>query len=522
MTISRGFGRFGYLGLSIGISVAGAFFGCSKDQGPGTVQNPDSGSVPVVTCGELDAAQAATLATSRLEHFGTTGLAALVGLENSRTAARLLSFGYAKVIGTFVAQSQSDLHDSLVKLRDEQLVPLNVESAQNGVVTFLLGPQTLCGESSAPSGSTADPECVKEQTDHPIRIRISRIACDQGDNLEIELLRDSPGQRLIAAQLYADRAEVDLDLGAYLRASTVTTSVMVSTAGTEQITTKPLVSAATGTLHGTLALTGANQGTGSISVSQAIDFTTNDDSPTRIRLAAGTNVATLAADGTARTMTLTMNVGAFDMRQTLAQAVWDVLGMDLVDASDEDPVDIHIPGLRGELKLGSGDVITATKLDLGGGPITMVQGSLSLLSVNAAGAAQAQIAATLSAKADDALAMALPAGLTMALAYGFEPIMSRLHNPANFLSKDTLSISAPANAAVTLPPESSTDQALTITSSWTGTMLRVDSGTLSIKSALWPDDSVSVGLNQCLSRSGDTQTGHNDLLSSMHVAACTP
>jgi hypothetical protein len=521
MTTIRGFERVGYLCFSALV----VFLGCKNDGGLGV--DPDSavgGSVPdsAVPCGELNAAQAATLATARLESFGTSGLGALAGLEHSRSAARLLTFGYQNIIGTFVTQSQSSLHDSLAKFHDEQLVPSNVESVQNGVVTFLLSPQTVCGESEYSDGS--DSTCVKQQTDHPIRLRISRIACDQGDDsVAIELWIDTPGQKLIVAELYRDRAEIEFDLGALLRASNTTSTVSSWTSSggyVEQTTTKPLVSAATGSIHATLVLNDILQATGTLSVSQAIDFTTADDNPTRVRLAAGTNVATLVADGAARTATLTLNVGAFDMRESLAQAVWDYLGMDLLEASDEDPVDIHIPGLRGEIKLASNDVITATQLDLGGGLMTMMQGNLSLLSVNAAGATQAKLAATLSAKSDETVALALPAGLAMAIAYGFEPIMSNLYNPANYLAKDTLSISAPVNTAVTLAPESSYDDPLAITDSGTGTLLLVNSGTLSINSALWPGDNKTVSANQCLSRSGYALTGHNDLLSTMQVAAC--
>jgi hypothetical protein len=82
-----------------------------------------------------------------------------------------------------------------------------------------------------------------------------------------------------------------------------------------------------------------------------------------------------------------------------------------------------------------------------------------------------------------------------------------------------LTISASTGSRLTLIPETTPDD-LAITSSQTGTLLRVDAGTVALSSSVWPNDAVSVTANQCLSRTPTSSTGHNDLLDDFVIGAC--
>lgn len=534
------------------VAAAGAtFVACSQVD---TVTPGDSyPATQVAGCGTLDPTQAAQLATVSLEHFGSVALAALAGLENSRAAARLLTFGDGRQLKVFVTDSQSDLHDALVELRDKQLVASNVESTTAASVTFRLNPQTIC-ESDATQGSVLsptpvggnsslggaggvggmiatggtssllDPACVKRQTEHPSRIRVSRIACDQGDNIAIEYLYGSSNERILLAELYAERAEIELNLGGFLRSVTVTTSTSVRDPNgnyTEQTTTKPLVSSATGVLRGTLNLTGSNQATGKVSVAEAIDVTTADESATRLRLAPGTDQASITADGTAKTIRVQANVGALDWRARFQDFAESVFGLVTSDNSTQDPIDMHIAGLRGTLNFdGARDVVTIDGLDHGGAPALATQGARTLVSVTATNTSHGALAVVLSGRADENLGLALASGLAVDIKYGLEPVMSALQNPANYLARDELTFGVADGTTLTLFQQAEMDD-LAITSSQTGRLLRVETGTMTVSSSQWPSDTVTVTATQCMARTPTAVTGHNDLLDDFTVGSCS-
>jgi hypothetical protein len=539
---SRSFLATGALWVAAGMTVVA----CSKGD---TVSNGNTApQLPVTTCGSLDATQAAQIATSRLDHLGSVGLAALAGLENSRVVARLVSFGNSNVIDPFVDDGQSDLHDALVKLRDEQLIAANVEKNSGASVTFLLSAETQCESSAVPtspivavggaggvggsattggSSTYVDTSCVAQEQAHPTRIRISRVACDQGDNVALELISGTAQERVLLANLYAERAEGQLDLGAMLRqsystsVSTPTSPVGSTTPSVTTRTEKPVVSSAAGILQGTLTLTSTNQANGSISVAQAIDITFADESAVRLQVAAGTNVATIVGDGGAKTIKVTANGGAFDWRSKFQYFISDFFGLQTSpSATTQNPVDIHVAGLRGSLNFdGNTDTIVAEGLDLGGAVATAKQAGATLLSVDALSAAKGAIAATFTGRADDSLGVALTNGLGVEIHYGLQPVMSMIDNPANFLASDTMTVGSTADSSLTLWRDASTND-LTVATSQTGTLLRVDSGSLSITSSGWPNDTVSVSPTQCLSRTSTSQSGHHDLLDDFTVGAC--
>ncbi|HEY5960298.1 MAG TPA: hypothetical protein VIV60_27280 [Polyangiaceae bacterium] len=539
--VGRNLACFGVGGLAATL----ALVACSKTD---TVPGGDTPGTTVTACGTLDATQAAELAATRLEHLGTVGLAALAGLENSRAAGRLLTSGEDHMMEPFVAESQSNLHDAIVKLREKQLVASNLESENGSTVTFLLRPESVCedepgsmpmpvatggagstGGTSATGGatSTLDSNCVNEQTEHPVRVRVSRIACEQGDNVAVELLRGVQPERLALAELYAERAELEVNLGAFLRSSyEVTYSDNAQLNGTtversSERTEKPLVTDASGVLKGTLTLTGANQASGKVSITEAIDFTTNDNQPERVRLAAGNDVATIEADGTKRTIKLTAKLGAFDWRTEFSEFISGMFGLSLKsETTTEGPVDMHLAGLRGTLGFdGVKDVVVAEGLDLGGAAATAVQNGRTLLSVNASNAQQGPIGASFTGTADDRLGVLLAAGLTVDIQYGLEPVMSLIDGPANYLAKDQLEISATPAAVLSFLAETGADD-LSVTSNQTGPLLRVEAGTVTMTSSLWPSDTVTAAGNQCLSRTPTTTPNGHDLLDDFVVGAC--
>jgi len=536
------------------IAASMTLMACSKGD---TVNNGNTQpATPVISCGTLSAADAAQFFSTRLEHFGSVGLAALAGLENSRAAARVLSFGYSHVIDPFVADNQANLHDSLGDFRDDYLIAANVESTTESSVTFLLNPETQC-EDSAPAGtnirvvsgaggaqggggalgtggtlgtggssaSNIDPSCVAEKKAHPTRVRISRIDCGNGDNVAIEVLYGPQSARMALAELYAERAELEVDLGAFLTNSySVTTTYTSSSSGssTQTRTEKPIVSSAVGVLHGSMTLTSSNQGNGRISVTNAIDFTTAEEAPTRFQFPAGTDIAVINADGAAKTIQVDVKTDAFDSNVTFRNFIGTFFNLSTTtDAATQQAVALHVPAASGSIKLdGVADRVTLDDIDFAGASATATQAGRTLLAVTAAAANQSAVSAVFTGNSDDSLGVACADGLAININYGLEPVMSVIQGPANYIASDTLSVLAPAGSNLTLWKELASDD-LAVSSSGTGELLRVNAGSLTLQSAIWPNDSVTTTSNQCLTCNVISQTGHNDLLDDYVVGACT-
>lgn len=520
-----------------------AMVACSKGD---TVNTAQPGGTPVVTCGSLNPTEAAALFTSRLDHFANVGLAALGGLENSRAAARLLTFGEVPLFEPFVAESQADLHDGLIDLEDDQLIAANVESSTASSVTFLLNPDTMCegtaviatpvlasGGGVATGGatsSTIDPACVATRKAHPTRLRISRIDCAEGDNIAVEVLQDPTSIRVLKAELYAERAELELDLGAFLKASYSTSSsstslpVVPGAGGSTYTVTRteePLVSAASGVLTGTLNLTGTNQANGRVSVTQAIDFTTADETPERVRVAAGTDVATFTADGSSKKIDVDLKLGAFDANVGFEGFIESFFGLSVTAAAaSQAPVDLHVSGVVGSIKYdGAADTVTAENLRVLDPNASAVQSGRTLLSIAASGSDKADLSAVFSGNSDDSLNLSFANGLAVEIQYGLEPVMSLVQGPANYLASDRLSVLAPAGTSLTLWPDATSND-LAVVSSQTGELLRVNTGSFGMQSTVWPSDGFSVSANQCLSRTVVSQSGHHDLLDDCSAGAC--
>lgn len=522
---------------------------CSKGD---TVNSGNTQSTPVTSCGTLSAVDAAQFFSTRLEHFGSVGLAALAGLENSRAAARVLSFGYGHIIDPFVADDQANLHDSLGDFRDDYLITANVESATDSSVTFLLNPQTQCEDTAivvtgisvsstggalgaggaigtggafatgGTSASNVDPSCVAEKKAHPTRIRISRIDCSNGDNVAIEVLYGPQSTRVALAELYAERAELEVDLGAFLTNSYSVTITGPNGPSTQTRTEKPIVSSAVGVLHGSMTLTSSNQGTGRISVTNAIDFTTAEEAPTRFQFPAGTDIGIINADGAAKTIQVDVKSGAFDSNVTFKNFIGSFFNLSTTnDASTQSAVALHVPAASGSIKLdGAADQVTLNGIDFAGAAATATQAGRTLLTVTAAAANQSAVSAVFTGNSDDSLGVACADGLAIDIHYGLEPVMSVIQAPANYIASDTLRVLAPAASNLTLWKELASDD-LAVSSSGTGELLRVNAGSLSLQSATWPNDSVTTTSNQCLTCNVVTQSGHNDLLDDYTVGACT-
>ncbi|MGC4067013.1 MAG: hypothetical protein QM784_20730 [Polyangiaceae bacterium] len=220
-------------------------------------------------------------------------------------------------------------------------------------------------------------------------------------------------------------------------------------------------------------------------------------------------------------MKLSAALGAFDWRARFVDFVDSMFNLDTTDAAaSQSPVQLHAAGLRGHLDFdGKTDVLTARDLDLGDEAATAKQGAKTLLAIKLGSLEDGAIAATMSGTSDDVSAVTLSNGLALGITYGLEPVMSYLVNPANYLANDVLGVSATKGASVSLFSEAEYGE-WAVTSSQTGLLLSVQSGTLTMKSEHWPSDIVSVPSGQCLTRTPQSLEGHHDLLDDFVVGVC--
>ncbi len=511
-------------------------------------QATDAG-VQVTACGALSPTQAAQIAAGQLEHFRAEGLAALGGIENSRSVARLLTFGDSNIIDSFVADGQSELHDALVKLRDEQLVASNVESTSDSTVTFLLRPETLCkstsssmmpsiaagGTASATGGATSvslDPDCVTQANAHPTRIQVTRIACTSGDNVAINVLVDAAKVRVLSAAFYPEHIEFNVDVGAYLRQvrsvsySSATPGTVLGAGGTAATTTstreeKPIATAANGEIAGTLTLVGSHHCKGVASIVKPIDVILNDDAATHLQAGAISNALLVEANGDAKTISASINTAELDWQTKFVYFINDFFGLETTAGADTAaPVALRVPEVQGTVNFdGATDTVTASNLTLGGSGFTATQGSNTLLTFTATNEQGSPIDATFAGRTNNDLALGLPKGLAVKIKYGLQPVLSLVQNPANFIASDTLTVSAASGSNLALLNDPYTNS-IPVIQSPTGQLLRVDAGTFSMASATWPGDTVTVSASQCLTRTVTDVTGHNNLLDDFTTGTC--
>ena len=521
----RGYGISGLLAAVAGVSQ----WSCSNSN---TTAQTDAGTPEVKACGSLSAAQAVNITADKLDTALRAGLTSLAPVDSSVVLARLLTFG-TKAHVTPSADGVNNLGDFINTIKDDWLTSSNVESSQTDVVTFKLNPDDVCKNqgvviTSLDGGTTynsSHQDCINDYTNHPVRFAVTRVNCDSGDNVHVDVLLDSDKKKVMTVDLVGASAAASLDLGQLLSYSN---AVQPASPGSSQTTV--FDTPTSGVLSAKLDVTDTNKAHFSLSLDPALkvairtnynsaDAGVTDTSLVSIDVSPKQNLITADADALAGTVQFSLalaqtNVGfPFD-------AFTQIFNRDAASSvKHSEQVSMQIPAIDGDFAYSAtGDTLTGTGLDIGQTPSTFVHGNDTLVSwdSNANAAWKLDLKANGLTNGDVAVAFSTP--FDVHIKYALAPVQTLIVNPQPFALDDDVDFKiASPSSAVTLLQDSS--GYLNLVGSLSGSLLRVDTGTFAATSRTVPAANATVSAGQCLNRNASA-TGSHAMLQTLSGGTC--
>ena len=523
--VLRGYGISGLLAAVAGMSQ----WSCSNSNS--TTQS-NSDTVDVKACGNLSPTQAVDITTQKLDAALRAGLTSLAPVDSSIVLARLLTFGMQTHI-TPSADGVANLADFINTIKDDWLTSGNVESNATSVVTFKLNPNDVCKNEGVVmnnlDGGTAynssHQDCLNNYTNHPVRFAVTRISCDAGDNVHVDLLLDSDKKKVMTVDLVGPSAAASLDLGQLLSYSNSVQPVSSSSTQTTAFDTPT-----TGLLSAKLDVTGTNKAHFALSLDPAIkvgiktsynpaDAGVTDTSLVSFNVSPKQNLITADADALAGTVAFSLALA-----QTKVDFPFDAFTqMFNRDAASgvkhSDSVSIQLPAVDGNFAYSAtGDTLTAAGLDIGQSASTVVRGNDTLVSwdSNANEGWKLDLKANGLANGDVALTLSTP--FDVHIKYALGPVQTLIVNPQPFALDDDVDFKiAAASSGVTLLQDSSGH--LNLVGSLSGSLLRVDTGTFAATSRAVPAANSTVTAGQCLNRN-PSATGAHAMLQTLSGGTC--
>jgi hypothetical protein len=421
-------------------------------------------------------------------------------------------------------QSRDDMSDgidSLVKqLKEKVFTKENLESEGGGSVTYLLGPNTLCGSSSsstnvppssggvptdngATDGSTGaapelDPDCVDQATRWQPRLRLSSPS---SGNVDVELLLTSAKLNPVTLELYRDHVALVLDLGAIkqtLDAAGEDTGSLDSLSGRVSLAIKK-----NRELDYSL----------SANVLADIGIGYHDDFGEQVMVSIGKSVPTfeLRLDGNARQITGTLDVGPVGVkgplnafRDTFDPEQYDVNGDPIARPLYQGALDFLLAGMEGGVTFdGSTDQLTLQHLGLGDASSTLKVDGNTLVAFDLNPEDGRHFDMTI-AKGNPGTVVSFSPTLDASLLLNFAPLSNQITNIAPGLMNDLLHFwfdgKNPSVQAV-------------------NNQLKVLSGTLNYTNTYDPSLNVKADAGQCIA-SAPADTMSSNPSSALVVQAC--
>jgi len=486
----------------------------------------------VVGCGTLSSAQAVDFTTQKLDTALRAGLTSLAPVDSSVVLARLLTFGTQKHV-TPSADGVNNLADFINTIKDDWLTSGNVESSQTNVVTFKLNPEEMCKNTgvlttSPDAGTTYDSnhqDCLNNYTNHPVRFSVTRINCDAGDNVHVDVLLDSDKKKVMTVDLVGTSAAASLDLGQLLSYSNSVEPVSQSSSQKTVFATP-----ATGVLSAKLDVSGTNKAHFALSLDPAInigiktsynsaDAGVTDTSLVSINVSPKQNLITVDADALAGSVQFSLGLA-----QTKIDFPFDAFAQFFNrDAASgvkhAEQVSLQVPAVDGNFVYSAtGDTLTVTGLDIGQSTSTVVHGSNTLVSwdSNANAGWKLDLKANGLTTGDVALTLSTP--FDVHIKYALAPVQTLIVNLQSFALDDDVDfkIAAPSSNVTLLQDGSGY---LNLVGSLSGSLLRVDTGTFAATSRAAPAANATVAAGQCLNRN-PSATGSHAMLQTLSGGAC--
>lgn len=405
-----------------------------------------------------------------------------------------------------------DAIDELVaELRDEYFTAENLESEDDDAVTFLLGPEQLCGESyPTSSGDPADPVPAPEPTpvldpecvDSVLRMQPRlRLSSSGEHDVEVEVLLTAQRRNLVTLELGRDRAAVVLDLGEVkgtLDAAAVETEGLVSLDGKVSFEIRRNAE-----LDYSL----------STNLLEDVIVVVDDDSgPIRVSLGSSAPSGELRLDGNARKITGRTDLGRFSLsgplnafRDMFDSQQYDELGNPLPQKTYVGDIELVVPGLEGQATYdGDADSVSFTGFGLGDASSTLKFNGITLAELDLNENLGRHFDVGIENPATGGPILTLSPGFDLSVLLNFTPVSDQIDDLASYLLNDTLRVWFDGtNPRVQVDDE----------------QFRVVSGTLNFSSAAAPSAAVSVQAGMCLVEIDPPSSAH-ELLGAIGAGVC--
>jgi hypothetical protein len=482
------------------------------------------GTAGATDCGTLTAAQARDIVIANVEHVLRTTLDVAGFLEADPVISQLLTGEQADPV-EFVADVDENITELVANLRDEFLVDANVESAVGNTVHYVLNPDVYCPED--PDLVATDPEyaaelelaCRDSLAAHPIRFDLTRVACDAGNNLRLDLMVSSEPLRPLSVNLFTTSLAAEVDLGATLTALQRTGSfadsfVLDSDVGGHGVATLDVGQT------GRAALT--------VGISEALVYGGSQDGEHgRIQVAPSPEALDVTLVSPGETVTGSVAMGRIDVTWPFSDFMSSFFGrtvLDTVPASEV--VEISVPAVTAEFSavLGitrTGNWIEVTGLGLGPESAVARRGADTLLAVDVNAAGERTVDVTALLDFQDEMSLSIEPSFDLAIEYNLAPVAELVSNLQPFALDDTFRIRHNGQAPAVTRLMRDAGGRFTLYDLASAPLLDVETGTLTLESRSFPEANVSVPTGSCLSR--DTSlAGEHDILRGFFAGECPP
>ena len=516
----------GLLAAVVGVSQ----WSCSTSN---TATQVDAGNPNnVVGCGALSAADATNITAQKLDAILRAGLTSLATVDDSPVLARFLTLGRETRI-TPSADGISNLDDLTKTIREDWLTTDNVETTGDNAVTFKLNPENVCKNVGVMSSIgdagvsyTADhQDCINRYTNHPVRFLVTRIKCDAGDNVHVDVLLDSNKEKVMWVELAGNTATASVDVGKLVNYSNSIEPISKTSSETTVFDASP-----SGVFSAELDVAGTNKAhlvvsldpallVGAKTTFNAADAGVTDTSLVSISIGAKQNL--LIADADAALKTLQFSVGLSQMQVDFPfDAFTNIFSRDAAaGVKHSESVSLRIPAVNGAFSYAAaGDTLNATGLDIGQSSSTIAHGNDSLLSWDSNATTGRELAFTATAQTNGEVGLAFSVPFDVHIKYALLSVQSMIVNPQPFTLDDDIDFKVSGtNARVTLLPDANNH--LNLVGSLSGSLLRVDTGTFEATSRAVPTANAVVNAGQCLNRN-PSATGAHAMLQTLSGGTC--
>lgn len=391
----------------------------------------------------------------------------------------------------FEDNTNKSVDDLTSFLRDRVFAEGNFESGDDTSATFLLRPSVEC--------EPKDTSCIDFFTQNPIRLRLTSPA---GGDVDVAFLYSEQRYNPLTFHLYRNSLGLTVDLGA--------SAQTLRAIGGEKVT---LPDQLEGSLSFEIVKNGELDYSFRTSVASDIAVAwTKDGKPYALGVAATRPTWEVRANGVAKTLTLTENVGHITGKLPLSALVDSAFNLGLDDGASDDPIDVLFAGLTGAVTLdGAADHLHMSGLGLGNATTYVKRGQDVLFSVDANPANGRSFDLDVTVGSNDETVVEVSPLLDFSVHLGFSLVADKVKNlPANALD-DTLRVLLSGDAHPVVKAAHG--------AAWSGDGLQVVTGQLTLTSSAAPDTNVTVATGQCLSQQTPA-TGDDHPWSQFQAGAC--